>query len=39
VTPSIVAHNAKLPLMIVHTPGHAMITDIETESLWQEESV
>jgi len=38
VTPSIVAQNAKLPLMIVHTPGHAMITDIKTESLWQEKS-
>lgn len=36
VTPSIVAQNAKLPLMIVHTPGHAMITDISTESLYEE---
>jgi len=38
VTPSIVAQNAKLPLMVGHTPGHAMITYITTESLWQEES-
>jgi len=33
ITPSIVAQQAKLPLMIVHTPGNAMVTDIRTESL------
>jgi uncharacterized protein YcsI (UPF0317 family) len=36
VTPSIVAQNAKLPLMIVHTPGNAMVTDIRTESLYDQ---
>jgi len=35
VTPSIVAQAAKLPLMIVHTPGWAMITDVPTESLYE----
>ena len=34
ITPSIVAQNAKLPLMIVHTPGNALITDIRTEHLY-----
>jgi len=34
ITPSIVAQNAKLPLMIVHTPGNALITDIRTEELY-----
>lgn len=33
ITPSIVAQQAKLPLMIVHTPGNAMVTDIPTQSL------
>lgn len=35
ITPSIVAQQAKLPLMIVHTPGNAMITDIKVESLYE----
>ena len=35
VTPRIVAQQAKLPFMISYTPGHAMITDIPTESLYQ----
>ncbi len=35
VTPSIVAQEAKLPLMIVHTSGYAMITDVPTESLYE----
>ena len=34
ITPSIVAQQAKLPFMISYTPGHAMITDIPTESLY-----
>ena len=38
VTPSIVAQNAKLPLMIVHTPGNAMVTDVRTESLYDQEA-
>lgn len=33
ITPSLVARAAKLPLMIVHTPGNALITDIPTASL------
>ena len=36
ITPRIVAQQAKLPFMISYTPGHAMITDIPTESLYQE---
>jgi uncharacterized protein YcsI (UPF0317 family) len=35
ITPRIVAEQAKLPFMISYTPGHAMITDIPTESLYQ----
>jgi len=35
VTPSIVAREAKLPLMMVHTPGNAMVTDVRTESLYE----
>ena len=35
ITPRIVAEQAKLPFMISYTPGHAMITDITTESLYQ----
>lgn len=33
ITPSLVAKAARLPLMIVHTPGNALITDIPTETL------
>lgn len=36
ITPSIVAQQAELPFMISYTPGHAMITDIPTESLYVE---
>jgi uncharacterized protein YcsI (UPF0317 family) len=36
ITPRIVAEQAKLPFMISYTPGHAMITDIPTESLYRE---
>ena len=36
VTPSLVAKAAKLPLVLSYTPGHAMITDIPTESLYQD---
>ena len=36
VTPSLVAQQAKLPLVLSYTPGHAMITDLPTESLYQE---
>ncbi len=36
ITPSIVAREAKLPLMIVHTPGYAMVTDILTETLYED---
>ena len=36
ITPSIVAQQARLPFMISYTPGHAMITDIPTESLYRE---
>jgi uncharacterized protein YcsI (UPF0317 family) len=35
VTPTMAAKGAKLPLMIVHTPGHAMITDVPTEQLFE----
>jgi uncharacterized protein YcsI (UPF0317 family) len=35
VTPTMAAKGAKLPLMIVHTPGHAMITDIPTERMYE----
>ena len=35
ITPRIVAEQARLPFMISYTPGHAMITDIPTESLYQ----
>jgi len=35
ITPRLVAEQAKLPLMISYTPGHALITDILTESLYQ----
>ncbi len=35
ITPRIVAEQAKLPFMISYTPGHAMITDIPTASLYQ----
>ena len=35
ITPRIVAEQAKLPFMISYTPGHAMITDVPTESLYQ----
>lgn len=37
ITPRIVAEQAKLPLMISYTPGHAMITDIPTESLYEDQ--
>ncbi len=36
ITPSIVAQQAKLPFLISYTPGHAMITDIPTKSLYTE---
>ena len=36
ITPRIVAEQAKLPFMISYTPGHAMITDVPTESLYRE---
>ena len=35
ITPRIVAEQAKLPFMISYTPGHALITDIPTGSLYQ----
>ena len=35
VTPTTVGKAAKLPLMVVHSPGHAMITDIPTEQLYE----
>ena len=35
ITPSIVAQQARLPFMISYTPGHAMITDIPTERLYE----
>lgn len=33
VTPGLVARAAKLPLMVVHTPGNALITDIPVREL------
>ncbi len=36
VTPSLAAMEAKLPLVLSYTPGHAMITDLPTESLYRE---
>jgi uncharacterized protein YcsI (UPF0317 family) len=35
ITPSMVAQQARLPFMISYTAGHAMITDIPTESLYE----
>ena len=35
VTSAIVAQQAKLPLMIMHTPGNALVTDISTNSLYK----
>ncbi|NRA37430.1 MAG: DUF1445 domain-containing protein [Planctomycetes bacterium] len=35
ITPSLVAREAKLPLMIVHTSGHALVTSVKTESLYE----
>ncbi len=35
VTPSLAAQQARLPLALSYTPGHAMITDIPTESLYK----
>jgi len=35
ITPSIVAQQAKLPFMISYTSGHALITDVPTESLYE----
>lgn len=35
ITPSMVAQQAKLPFMMSYTPGHAMITDIPTERLYE----
>lgn len=35
ITPSMVAQQAKLPFMISYTAGHAMITDIPTENLFE----
>jgi len=35
ITPSMVAQQAKLPFMISYTPGHAMMTDIPTEDLYE----
>ncbi len=37
ITPSRVAIAARLPLMIVHTPGNALVTDIPTMSLYEED--
>jgi uncharacterized protein YcsI (UPF0317 family) len=34
ITPRIVAEQAKLPFMMSYTPGHAMITDVATQSLY-----
>ena len=34
ITPSLVAKAARIPLMVVHTPGNALITDIRTASLY-----
>ena len=35
VTPSLAAQQARLPLALSYTPGHAMITDVPTESLYE----
>ena len=35
VTPSLAAQQARLPLALSYTPGHALITDIPTESLYK----
>lgn len=35
VTPSLVAQQARLPLVLSYTPGHALITDVPTERLYQ----
>ena len=35
VTPSLAARQARLPLALSYTPGHALITDIPTESLYK----
>ena len=35
ITPSMVAQQAKLPFMISYTAGHALMTDIPTESLYE----
>jgi uncharacterized protein YcsI (UPF0317 family) len=34
-TPHVVATQAKLPMMISYTPGHALVTDVPTESLYE----
>ncbi len=34
ITPSIVAQQARLPFLISYTPGHALMTDVRTESLY-----
>lgn len=36
ITPSLAAQQARLPFMISYTPGHALMTDIPTESLAEE---
>lgn len=36
ITPSLAAQQAGLPLVLSYTPGHAMITDVPTESLYQD---
>ena len=36
ITPNLVVQQAKLPFAICYTPGHALITDIPTESLYTE---
>jgi len=35
ITPGIVARQARLPLMIVHTPGNTLVTDIKTMDLYE----
>ena len=35
VTPSLAAQQARLPFVLSYTPGHALITDIPTESLYE----
>lgn len=35
VTPSLAAQQARLPFALSYTPGHALITDIPTESLYE----